>query len=70
MNIPVEQLESRRLLSVNLTEAEPNNSTAGANAIARVLDTHMIVSGRVNAAGRPRLVQDPTPGRATCSAPP
>src|SRR5436190_11849873 len=47
----MEHLESRQLLSVNLTEAEPNNTMAGATPVARVLDTHTIVSGRVNAAG-------------------
>jgi hypothetical protein len=51
MNALMEQLETRQLLSVNLTEAEPNNTAAGANPLARVLDTHTIVTGRVGSAG-------------------
>jgi hypothetical protein len=47
----LQPLEARRLLSVTMTEVEPNNTTVGANVVTRVLDVHTIVSGRVSAAG-------------------
>src|SRR3954452_11861118 len=51
MNTIVEQLEIRRLLSVSISEAEPNNVRAQANTIVRKLDDHVLVSGAVNAPG-------------------
>src|SRR3954468_15537737 len=51
MNTIIEQLETRRLLSVSLSEAEPNNVRTQANTIIRKLDDHVLVSGAVNAPG-------------------
>src|SRR5262249_55868024 len=47
----LEELEERNLLSVNLVEVEPNNTPPQANALQRLLDEQVIVSGRVNALG-------------------
>lgn len=47
----VERLEDRRLLSINLVEAQPNDTLAAANAVALVQDTDVIVSGSIPALG-------------------
>ena len=47
----IEPLEVRRLLSVAVAEAEPNNVQAHANGIARLVDDPVHVSGDINAAG-------------------
>jgi hypothetical protein len=47
----LELLESRRLLSVSIAEAEPNNTSAKANSIPHTLDEHVLVGGKVNAPG-------------------
>src|SRR3982751_6313811 len=47
----LEPLEQRRLLSVSLTEAEPNNIRAQANAAPYTLDNHLLISGKLNAPG-------------------
>src|SRR5262245_55399676 len=47
----LEPLEDRRLLAINIVEAEPNDTTAAANPIERVLDERVTISGRVNALG-------------------
>ena len=47
----VQRLEDRRLLSVAIAESEPNNAATTANPVRRVLDDHMVVSGRVDAVG-------------------
>jgi hypothetical protein len=51
MSDHVQTLEARRLLSVSISEAEPNNVRTQANTIVRKLDDHMLVSGAVNARG-------------------
>jgi hypothetical protein len=43
--LAVETLEDRAVPSVNLSEAEPNNTPALANAVPRLLDEQVIVSG-------------------------
>src|SRR5262245_59335135 len=47
----LEVLEDRCLLSVNLVEAEPNNTPASANVIDRLPATQVIMSGEVNSVG-------------------
>jgi hypothetical protein len=47
----LQPLEQRRLLSVAVAEAEPNNARAQANVVPHVLDEHVLVSGRINAPG-------------------
>ena len=47
----LEPLEQRRLLSVSLTEAEPNNTRAQANAASYTLANHLLISGKLSAAG-------------------
>jgi hypothetical protein len=47
----LECLEDRTTPSVNLVEAEPNNAMATANAVDRLQDTQVIVSGTVSAPG-------------------
>src|SRR5262245_6522994 len=47
----LEVLEDRCLLSVNLVEAEPNNTPASANVIERLPATQVIMSGEVNSVG-------------------
>ena len=46
-----ESLEARKLLSVSLTEAEPNDVRTRANVIERALGDHVLVGGKVNALG-------------------
>ena len=47
----IERLEDRRMLSVSVAEAEPNNTTASAQPIARQLGTAVKVTGTLNAFG-------------------
>jgi hypothetical protein len=47
----MEPMEARRLLSVTLTEAEPNNSMAAADVIPRELGASVKVNGKLGALG-------------------
>jgi hypothetical protein len=49
MNTSIEPLESRRLLSVGISEVESNNTRAQATAIPHGQDGQVLVSGRINA---------------------
>jgi hypothetical protein len=51
MRITFEHLENRRLLSVSLNEAEPNNLRTQANTINRTLHEHVLINGAINATG-------------------
>ena len=51
MRNTMEHLESRRLLSVSVGEAEPNNVRAQANSINRALHEHVLVNGSIGATG-------------------
>lgn len=47
----IEVLEDRCVPSINLVEVEPNNMPMTANVMQRVLDTHQIMSGRIDTLG-------------------
>ncbi|HEY7087237.1 MAG TPA: hypothetical protein VH518_04055 [Tepidisphaeraceae bacterium] len=51
MRSRIETLENRRLLSVSVAEAEPNNTSAMADAIMRDLDHGIEINARINTVG-------------------
>src|SRR4051812_7454847 len=51
MHITLEPLEARRLLSVSVGDAEPNNLRTEANPINRTLNEHVLVNGTLGALG-------------------
>ena len=69
--LQVELLEERTVPSVNMVEAEPNNTTAAAQSLPRVLGTNVIVAGDVSSPGdrdwfRVDLHAGDVIGRASC----